>query len=161
MAVEQMHPASAAGECALCHLSHGSDHEMLLRKAEDQLCAACHAVSTHGNTDFEFRAQAPFAVGCSDCHNSHGNEGNLALIRKTINDNLVVFTSRLGSDSFDEKDDDNRDDLCATCHTTTQHNRVPSNRAENDHYENKLCTNCHPHDWDERPETVDGFMPQE
>jgi predicted CxxxxCH...CXXCH cytochrome family protein len=97
-------------------------------------------------------------VDCLECHNPHGSEGNLALIRRTILRNVITFTAQTGTDSFDEPDDDNRDDLCATCHTETKHNRVPSNRTEDRHFEGGKCTNCHAHDPDGQPVTVDGFM---
>lgn len=156
--VEQTHPDTAQGECSLCHAGHGGEHEGLLRKAESELCATCHEVSTHGNVDAPFHFQGQFQTDCTECHNPHGPVGNLALIRGEINDNEITFTARTGQDSFDEPDDENADDLCATCHTETSHNRVPSNRNEVEHFEGSTCTNCHLHNLDERPETVDGFL---
>ncbi len=156
--VEQTHPETAPGECSLCHTGHGGEHDALLRRAETDLCATCHTVSTHGNIDAALHFQGQFQVDCTACHNPHGPVGNLALIRDEINDNQVTFTARTGEDSFDEPDDDNTDDLCATCHTATSHNRVPSNRDEAEHFEGATCTNCHGHNLDDQAETVDGFL---
>lgn len=156
--VAQTHPDTAQGECSLCHAGHGGEHDALLRQAEADLCATCHQASTHGNVDASFHFQGQFQVECTTCHNPHGPVGNLALIRGEVNDNEITFTARTGQDSFDEIDDENTDDLCATCHTNTAHNRVPSNRSEVEHFENGTCTNCHPHNLDDRGETVDGFL---
>lgn len=156
--VEQTHPPTAQGECSLCHAGHGGDYQALLRKTESEVCATCHDVSTHGNVDTAFHAEETFQVDCTACHNPHGPVGNLAQIRDTINGQDVTFTARTGQDSFDEPDDDNADDLCATCHTQTSHNRVPSNREDVGHYEGGTCTMCHPHNLDDDPATVDGFM---
>lgn len=156
--VEQTHPPDAQGECALCHAGHGGEHEALLRRAEADVCATCHEVSTHGNVDATFHFQDQFQVDCTACHNPHGPAGNLALVREEIQGNEVTFTARTGADSFDELDDDNQDDVCATCHTETSHNRVPSNREEVEHFESGTCTLCHSHNFDDQAETVDGFL---
>ncbi len=147
------------------HITGRLGDELRLRDDPNALCRSCHGpegsatvkVSTHGNVHFGLRFEAPFQVGCVDCHDPHGT-ANLFMIRSEIRGNPVVFTALTGPDSFDEPDDDNRDDLCATCHTQTDHNRNPANTAEQRHFEGANCTNCHTHDRDEDPTTVDGFV---
>lgn len=157
--VEQTHPDSAEGECALCHAGHGSDQPNMLRVSEPELCATCHEdVSTHGNAAVAFHFTDEFALACTDCHNPHGPVGNLALVRDNVAGHDVVFAARTGDDSFDEPDRDNLDDLCATCHTDTEHNRVPSVWPDVKHFEGGTCTNCHPHNHDDAASTVDGFV---
>jgi predicted CxxxxCH...CXXCH cytochrome family protein len=157
--VEQTHPDTAVGECSLCHAGHGSAHANMLRVSQPELCSTCHEdVSTHGNTDAAFHFTGEFALGCTDCHNPHGPVGNLALVRDEIGGNDITFTAGTGKDSFDEPDRDNSDDLCATCHTDAEHNRVPSNWPDVEHFEGGTCTNCHPHNHDDAVETVDGFV---
>lgn len=156
--------------CDACHDPNAphigaTDGNQRLRDEPTALCLSCHGeggsasikVSTHGNTHFGFRFEQPFQVNCSDCHDPHGT-GNLSMIRAEIRGNPVTFTSRTGDGSFDTPGNDNRNDLCATCHTETRHNRVPGNQAEVWHFEGSDCTSCHAHDRDDRPETVDGFV---
>lgn len=157
--------------CETCHDPNAphigtANANSRLRTADiNALCLSCHGaggsastkVSTHGNTHFTLRFQGQFQIRCTECHDPHGTR-NLAMIRAEIRGNPVIFTARTGADSFDEPDDDNRDDLCATCHTQTEHNRLPSNRAQTSHFEGVDCTTCHKHDRDNRPETVDGFV---
>ncbi|MFQ5854389.1 MAG: CxxxxCH/CxxCH domain-containing protein [Anaerolineae bacterium] len=156
--------------CETCHdpdAPHigAADGNKRLRDEPTALCISCHGaggsasvkVSTHGNTHFGFRFQGQFQVDCTECHNPHGT-GNLSMIRSEIRGDLITFTARTGAGSFDTPDNDNRNDLCARCHTQTRHNRVPSNQTETRHFEGADCTNCHKHDRDDRPETVDGFV---
>jgi predicted CxxxxCH...CXXCH cytochrome family protein len=156
--------------CDACHDPNAphigvADGNYRLRAEPTALCLSCHGergsasvkVSTHGNTHFGFRFEEQFQVDCTDCHDPHGTR-NLSMIRTEIRGTPVTFTARTGPGSFDAPDNDNRNDLCATCHTQTRHNRVPGNQAETPHFEGMDCTSCHKHDRDERPETVDGFV---
>ncbi len=156
--------------CTACHdptarhITGRLGDDTRLKAQGDALCLRCHdgskatAVSAHGNKNWPRATQSPFAVACAECHDPHGSS-NLHMVRATIRGNAVVFTRDQGKDSFDEPDDANGDDLCATCHTTTAHNRQPSNRGERPHYEGALCTTCHQHETDGRPATADAFMP--
>lgn len=155
--------------CETCHNPNaphiGASANNRLRAEPYALCLSCHGaggsasvkVNTHGNTHFAFRFQDKFQVDCIECHDPHGTS-NLLMIRSDIRGNPITFTARSGANSFDEPDDNNADDLCATCHTRTTHNRQPSNRAETPHFEGVDCTTCHKHNRDDRPGTVDGFV---
>ncbi len=131
------------------------------------LCARCHNdpqragrdVSAHGNQGFGLATQPSFVEQCATCHNPHGST-NLSAINQTIRGKTVVLLARTGSNSFDSPDDSNGRDLCATCHTTTRHNRTPSNRPQAPHYEGQDCTRCHKHETDSDARTSDAFMPQ-
>ncbi len=131
------------------------------------LCARCHQdparagadVSAHGNQGYAQATQRPFGETCDACHNPHGS-ANLAAVRAAIRGKTVVFIARTGANSFDSPNDENSRDLCATCHTTTRHNRTPSNRSQTPHYEGQDCGQCHKHETDGDPRTADAFMPQ-
>jgi hypothetical protein len=88
----------------------------------------------------------------------------------TAADRAIVFTSRTGADSFDENDGaydpvNDTDDVCATCHAPATgggagtgggaHNGTSSPfEARGD-----KCTDCHGHEYDNNPATIDGFGP--
>ncbi len=157
-----------------CRACHNPDAPHLNLKTPDMrlwtdapaLCARCHAdparagldVSTHGNQGYSNATQKPFSEQCVNCHNPHGSP-NLFAIKEVVNGNRVYFLSLTGENSFDTPNNDNTRDICATCHTTTAHNRVPSNQATNPHYEGQNCTTCHKHETDGDPKTADAFMP--
>ncbi len=157
-------------QCTACHdasaphISGRLGDATRLKKEGDALCLDCHngtkatAVSPHGNEGWANATQAPFRITCAECHDPHGT-GNLRMIRERIRGQAVVFTRPTGQDSFDEPDDANEDDLCATCHTTTAHNRVPANRDQRPHHEGAQCTDCHTHEADGSATTADAFMP--
>ncbi len=157
-------------DCQACHNPTAPHFQGVtdarLWEAPAALCARCHAnaaragadVSAHGNQNFALASQPPFNEQCVACHNAHGS-ANLAAIRSQIRGNSIIFTARAGPNSFDEADSDNRDDLCATCHTRTAHNRQPSNRDQRPHYEGQDCATCHKHETDGDPRTADAFMP--
>jgi len=156
-------------DCQACHDPNaphiGDQTGDRLRAQGNALCFTCHGdggtakpASSHGNQDWAAATQPPFALACDECHAPHG-ESNAAMIRDQIRGNDVQFLSLRGENSFDEADNNNSDDLCATCHTTTAHNRVPSNRSRVPHFEGSSCIDCHTHDADKRPATADAFMP--
>ncbi|MCP4169049.1 MAG: CxxxxCH/CxxCH domain-containing protein [Chloroflexi bacterium] len=158
-------------DCQGCHnpnAPHFEDsYNPRLWSSPQELCVRCHNdpsrvgadVSTHGNEGHDLSSQAKFAESCNTCHDPHGS-GNLFAAQPVVRNNAVFFLSRSGDNSFDEPDDDNRDDLCATCHTSTAHNRNPSNWRERPHYEGADCAQCHKHETDGDPKTADAFMPQ-
>ena len=158
-------------DCLTCHNLSAPHFDQTgnprLIAPPDQLCTSCHNdparvgpdVSSHGNVGYDLSTQPPFSVACDTCHNPHGS-ANLDAVRSNLHGSSVVFRAFSGDNSFDEPDNQNSDDLCATCHTTTRHNRTPSNRAQLPHYEGTDCTTCHKHETDGDPLTADAFMPQ-
>lgn len=164
--------------CAACHMTHTARSDEIIRSSTvNDLCLTCHdgsgstkAVSTHSNASdghSGHRTQPLFTLDCTECHNPHGGQDNLSLIRGEIRDHEVVFLNRTGVDSFDEAEDpagtpdaSNYDDICATCHTQTSHNNVDMDLGPMDkgHWEGDDCISCHSHDPDGDPSTDDGFM---
>ncbi len=159
-------------DCRACH-NPDAPHLRLttpnprLWTEANALCARCHGdsdragkdVSAHGNSGYSLTTQKPFVEQCATCHDPHGSS-NLQAVRETVNGSRVYFLARTGDNSFDSPNDNNSRDICATCHTTTSHNRVPSNRTQTPHYEGQDCTKCHKHETDGDPKTPDAFMPQ-
>jgi predicted CxxxxCH...CXXCH cytochrome family protein len=122
--------------CADCHdktAAHLSGSGNLRLKTGFS-CTSCHSTMvTH-------QAQA-----CSACHDPHGT-GNIYMVKtnSTPFSGSVVFTGKTGTNSYDEADSVNGDDICATCHTATTHNLA--NASGPAHNEGNGCIPCHlPH----------------
>ncbi len=154
------------------------------------VCKSCHAntqgnpstvkVSTHGNDEsggYSKIEDASFRKDCVECHEPHGinkntdNTKNLKMIKSKVMDNDVVFTSTTGGNSFDEADEGDTDDICATCHSNSDNPGYPTKRHQGGNHtgagamgEDKRgtnCTSCHSHDYknDKNVDYADGFMP--
>ena len=121
--------------------------------AANKVCADCHNLTAsaghlNGVTD-DTRLVGGFAcnschaaynshqvANCADCHDPHGTS-NWFMVRSTSplynggGAATVVFTARSGAESFDENDGAqvNADDICATCHTSTNQG-TPHNNKE-------------------------------
>ncbi|MBI4601280.1 MAG: NapC/NirT family cytochrome c [Planctomycetes bacterium] len=69
---ELVHSTLPQGECSKCHLSHQSDHAMLLPAKEVDLCTSCHP-----KVEKELRegrqVHKPIEKGCSQCHRAHAS----------------------------------------------------------------------------------------
>ena len=127
-------------------------------------------VTTHSNASDIGRAEGPFTQDCAQCHTGHGSP-NLSIVNREIvlapgtTITPVVFTSITGTDSFDEVDTDDEDDLCATFHSNSDNPGYPMvDHAGGHHgpgYDERggNCTTCHPHDQDGNLATDDGLMP--
>ncbi|MDB4285399.1 hypothetical protein N9903_00645 [bacterium] len=80
-----------------------------------------------------------------------------------VADNAVVFTSRTGLNSFNDKQGTPSDDICQTCHGagTGGGDHSGSTNFSSDEREND-CTNCHSHDYDDTVVTYiyDAFLPK-
>lgn len=167
--------ASAHGpepQCAACHRAHTAvDEQLLVADATGlAICTRCHSAggvdpkSTHGNVDFPYATEAPFAVSCTACHDPHADPdgpGNRAMIRSTIGDYDVRLLHPTGEDSYDDGLDDGVvDSLCVVCHTTTSHNTIysPELQGEGHGPVGSDCTACHRHGED--PALRSGFMPE-
>ncbi|MFQ5578738.1 MAG: cytochrome c3 family protein, partial [Anaerolineae bacterium] len=159
-------------QCVNCHDPHAGPNGFF------PACDTCHngatapAVSTHANRDFSGTAEAPFDLACTQCHDPHGSS-NLWLIREAVRINPtlgitgpVVFTATTGLNSFDDGISLPATRLCLTCHNTpgnpgypTQNHPGGANHMGGASYTGLDCTTCHPHDVDDDPATLDGFMP--
>jgi predicted CXXCH cytochrome family protein len=156
--------------CAACHRGHIGKTSNLLTEltAGDALCRDCHndvqalAVSTHSNQADSgfFKQQSDFRQECINCHNPHRSP-NLKLIRTEINGFTVNFHATSGDDSYDDgMDDGEHDSVCVVCHTRTSHNTnaSPELQGEGHNPVGTDCLACHTHDFDDNPDTPDGFM---
>jgi predicted CXXCH cytochrome family protein len=158
--------------CAACHRAHTAVSEQLLVAdgTDLSICTRCHspggakAVSTHGNIDFPYATEAPFAVSCTACHDPHGDpgSGNRAMIRANIAGYDVRFLHESGEDSYDDGLDDGIvDSLCVVCHTATSHNNVYSAELQGEGHGpvGSDCTSCHRHGND--PALRSAFLPDQ
>jgi len=135
-------------------------------------CRSCHdgffskKVEMHSNVSgqatYTLKTQPDFVKECRACHDPHGTT-NIAMVHSTkVRQNAydylgsgpadkfagdVVFLARTGTDSFDEADSANLDDVCTTCHATTSHqNRDAIGYHRGIIRQGQNCTNCHKHD---------------
>ncbi len=80
--------APVAEDCSLCHSSHGSVNEALLKTRSPQLCQQCHSQAGHPSVGYQGTGASMgntsgFVAGksCLNCHNQvHGSNhpsGNL------------------------------------------------------------------------------------
>jgi predicted CXXCH cytochrome family protein len=76
-----LHGPVAAGECSVCHDSHGSDYKNLLTIDPNELCFSCHEVTKNELEKFEF-VHEPMEGQCDGCHDVHGANDAMMLIDK-------------------------------------------------------------------------------
>ncbi len=123
----------------------------------------------------DLKSQMNFFKDCVECHDPHGSgqgdpddgQHNIYMIRKKIKHaptdseadvkntswwSAVVFQNTTGTDSFDEPDTDNTDDLCTVCHQNPTENSADnvshnyrSQSLSTDHQVGNNCTQCHRH----------------
>jgi predicted CxxxxCH...CXXCH cytochrome family protein len=168
------HNTSQAG-----HFNGSAGNKLLSASGSD--CRSCHdgssatAVLTHSNQQNGFGSHslknpgiAAFTKVCTACHDPHGTSNKAMIINLQADQNArdpdgsdpakqyrgnVVFSAFSGADSFDEADSGaNADDICATCHTVTDHNRYNADVAT--HSQGSSCLTCHGHNG-----ANGGFMP--
>ncbi|MBE0503877.1 MAG: CxxxxCH/CxxCH domain-containing protein, partial [Desulfuromonadales bacterium] len=136
--------------CSSCHDSTAAGHfdgitgdDMRLLPAAANCTTSCHGVGGSAVKDGIVSHQAK---DCSVCHDPHGSS-NIYMISATSAGNYggtVVFTAKTGTDSYDEDDTVNSDDLCATCHIysgTMAHNTRSNEGVA--HNEGTNCFSCH------------------
>ncbi len=116
-------------------------------------CSSCHDMMTHPVIHATPSTWDPV---CTECHELHDPaNANRALVRDVVrNETLgqdmpVVFTARVGPNSFDDGDPAANDGICQVCHTQTLHHRFDGSVPA--HNDGTDCTGCHPH--------LDGFYP--
>jgi len=179
---------SVTDACSICHRSHRNQNPELVQCPEggNAFCYSCHdgtgasippIVSTHSNAAFAERQEAIFELLCVQCHEPHGHDSNLRSVREWVRVSIaadvitgpVIFTALTGSDSFDEMDGADVDDLCVTCHINSANEGYPMNchpggdhtAAGGEDERGNDCTSCHRHDADGDRLTRDGFMPED
>ncbi len=157
--------------CENCHTTDGGGG---LADWIPALGRQAKVVMTHNNAAYPGATQAPsFSKLCQACHDPHGSSNKFMVFDNRIEQNNedpdgttdqfqgdVVLTFDDGTfanaNSFDETDTANADDVCATCHDTTLHNKQPYTVATHagGAKTGSNCLDCHAHD---NPEG--GFMP--
>lgn len=61
-------------DCGICHMSHGSNQQWLLKVRPPFLCQMCHLTSSHTNNLFTGNDRRIVSKGCINCHSKvHGS----------------------------------------------------------------------------------------
>jgi len=128
--------------CTDCHSVHHSSGrgEMLLVKAQPQLCYSCHAgVKPDFSKPFHHRVNEGL-VNCSSCHEPHGSTSRRSL-RETSAQDTVCFnchTDKAGPFSFEHAVV--KAEGCGACHTP---HGSSNPRMLTRSQIGLLCTECH------------------
>ncbi len=162
---------SGTSACALCHRTHSAQApgELLAYPSSswdnNGFCLSCHSsgggaevVKTHSNKSYPNKIEGEFELLCVQCHDPHGNTGNLFLVRTNLYDGMmptnlesmtllatpVTFTDLLGSGSLGNTNDGTS--VCVACHIgkTTNHTGGLGHTGPNN-YSGQSCINCHSH----------------
>ena len=174
---------AATDACAACHRTHTSPGSSLLVSVTtgDAFCFSCHngtganmppIVSTHANVDFAGGVEGAFQLTCMQCHEPHGST-NLAIVRNDVYIRIspllttgpILFTSRTGTNSFDDGVSAPSSRICVICHTNAANPGYPmvnhdggAGHVNSHNFVGQDCIVCHPHSADRDVNTIDGFM---
>lgn len=121
-----VHGPVAAGECYFCHEAHESQHKVLLKGVEPELCLRCHAAAdVFAATYHVDREQL-----CTTCHDPH-LAGNRLLLADSRSYRRKTRSKVLPSPhaSWDKEE-------CNRCHSAEMSNVVIDNVDE-------VCRSCH------------------
>ncbi len=156
--------------CSNCHDGDGAGRMGSAAQDPFDDGYAPGTATSHANTDFEAAIEGGFETGCIQCHAGHGTD-NESIIQSDVViavgvTTSVVFTQTTGTDSFDESDTVDADDLCAACHANSSNPGYSmQHHAGGDHTlvgggdkRGGDCTTCHTHDSDGDSSTLDGYM---
>jgi hypothetical protein len=133
---------------------------LLRRTHSSQLCADCHAMSTHSSQTANSTKYGNWAIDCLTCHTPHKTT-NIALIRPVIetpNSGAAAVAFRQNDKSGQTNPQYGQlgdysggggvpytDGICETCHTKTLHHRNSTSGGDHTHKQGERCTGCHPH----------------
>ena len=168
--------------CYTCHLAESNKRAETARASTSAEPVAPVApaplVSTHGNQGYGSAWEGTFFLGCTQCHEAHGNTGNLKMVKQyvrvqsspEITTGPVVFTAFTSTNSFDDGVSATVSRVCLTCHANTSnpgypmtghpgaagHTLVDNNGNPPRDYVTQNCLDCHPHNG---TNSYNGFMP--
>lgn len=117
------HAPFERGFCTDCHDPHASDHRVLLKRDERDLCPSCHPMFDElARNQLHPPYQGRF---CTNCHDPHASEWGGVLVT-------------------------NQKDLCFTCHPSVA--PLSLKAVQHNPFEYDNCTGCHePHASDALP----------
>jgi predicted CXXCH cytochrome family protein len=157
--------------CALCHRTHSAQApgELLAYPSSswdnNDFCLSCHSsgggaevVKTHSNKSYPNKIEGDFELLCVQCHDPHGNTGNLFSVRTHLYDGMmptnlssmtllaapVTFTNLIDTGSLGNTNDETS--VCVACHIgkTTNHTGGAGHTGSTN-YSGQSCINCHSH----------------
>jgi len=127
--------------CTSCHsVHHAQTKELLLVKAQPQLCYSCHLQQ---KPQFEMLFHHRVNEGliqCTDCHNPHGTAGPKQ-VRTSSSQNIVCFTCHADKQGpFVFEHGPVKVEGCSSCHTVHGSANAHLLKVSNI---NILCLQCH------------------
>ncbi len=127
--------------CTSCHsVHHAQTKELLLVKAQPQLCYSCHLQQKpQFEMPFHHRVNEGL-IQCTDCHNPHGTAGPKQ-VRTSSSQNIVCFTCHAEKQGpFVFEHGPVKVEGCSSCHTVHGSPNAHLLKVSNI---NILCLQCH------------------
>lgn len=123
--------------CNDCHKVHQPVDKVRDKKAQREVCFACHKEQRADSHKISTHPIDAGKVACSDCHNPHGSTGPKLLKKNTVNETCWTCHAEKRGPFLWEHQPVTED--CTNCHTPHGSNISPllKNRAP------FLCDDCH------------------
>lgn len=133
------HPVDEVS-CASCHTSHAAEDPVLFAATQPEVCIDCH---TETRTEIRKAFAHPLAegkMGCTDCHNAHGDEAATGFAALTPLDTCQTCHAETRGPHLWEHAPATED--CGLCHAPhgSNHPGMLTRRAP------LLCQSCHTQD---------------
>ena len=126
--------------CASCHQVHEAPARPLLAEASNALCAGCHAdVSAAFNRPFRHKLHEG-AIGCTDCHNPHGEAPPAQMTRVSANETVCLKCHADKRGPFPFEHAPVKMEPCGVCH---EPHGSSNPRMMTRHDVGQLCLECH------------------
>jgi len=124
--------------CTDCHKVHDSEHGVLKKQNQIEICGTCHIEQKLSSNKFsshplDFQGQ----MGCVDCHSPHATDNDHQLAQESVNDTCFsCHAEKRGPFVWEHEP---ATDNCANCHSShgSNHADMLVQKAP------FLCQNCH------------------
>ena len=124
--------------CSDCHVVHQPEDIIQAKHNQVKVCGTCHqeqqlATKRFSRHPLDYQGQ----MGCTDCHNPHGSDGDHMLVQQTVNDTCYsCHAEKRGPFVWEHEP---ASDNCASCHASHGSNQ-PAMLVQRAPF---LCQNCH------------------
>ncbi|MDB5811757.1 MAG: Doubled motif protein [Betaproteobacteria bacterium] len=123
--------------CTSCHSVHVREDRVLDRKAQPEVCFACHKAQRAQIHRISTHPILAGKMGCSECHNPHGSVGPKLMVKNSVTETCYTCHAEKRGPYLWEHFPVNED--CTNCHTPHGSNNAPL-LARRPPW---LCQECH------------------